>query len=217
MSHAFTITLNEQPRRDGRANETLFDLAQRVGITIPHLCHKPGLTPAGNCRACVVEVKGERTLWPSCCRIRRRAWWCMHRQRARAEVAAPGAGTAAGRPAGSRHTRHNEVDHWAQRLGVGRRALRRAAGGGRCLAPGHRRQPGRLHPVHTLPARLPRRAGQRRHRPGPARRARSRIVFDMDDAMGASTCVACGECVQACPTGALAPAAARRCRSPTAA
>src|ERR1700692_2821399 len=24
--------------------------------------------------------------------------------------------------------------------------------------------------------------------------------------MGASTCVACGECVQACPTGALAPA-----------
>jgi formate dehydrogenase major subunit len=34
----------------------------------------------------------------------------------------------------------------------------------------------------------------------------ARIVFDMDDAMGASTCVACGECVQACPTGALMPA-----------
>src|SRR4029077_12273804 len=33
-----------------------------------------------------------------------------------------------------------------------------------------------------------------------------KIVFDMDDAMGASTCVACGECVQACPTGALMPA-----------
>ena len=28
-------------------------------------------------------------------------------------------------------------------------------------------------------------------------------VFDQDDPMGASTCVACGECVQACPTGAL--------------
>jgi formate dehydrogenase major subunit len=38
------------------------------------------------------------------------------------------------------------------------------------------------------------------------RGARSAIVFDMDDPMGASTCVACGECVQACPTGALAPA-----------
>src|SRR6185437_8578981 len=33
----------------------------------------------------------------------------------------------------------------------------------------------------------------------------SKIVFDFDDPMGASTCVACGECVQACPTGALMP------------
>ena len=33
----------------------------------------------------------------------------------------------------------------------------------------------------------------------------SKIVFDLDDPMGASTCVACGECVQACPTGALMP------------
>ena len=32
------------------------------------------------------------------------------------------------------------------------------------------------------------------------------IVFDLNDPMGDSTCVACGECVQACPTGALMPA-----------
>ena len=32
-----------------------------------------------------------------------------------------------------------------------------------------------------------------------------KIVFDINDPMGASTCVACGECVQACPTGALMP------------
>ena len=38
------------------------------------------------------------------------------------------------------------------------------------------------------------------------RGAHSQIVFDLDDPMGESTCVACGECVQACPTGALAPA-----------
>ena len=36
----------------------------------------------------------------------------------------------------------------------------------------------------------------------------SKITFDFDDPMGASTCVACGECVQACPTGALMPAKA---------
>ncbi|MEM9852222.1 MAG: formate dehydrogenase subunit alpha, partial [Pseudomonadota bacterium] len=34
----------------------------------------------------------------------------------------------------------------------------------------------------------------------------AKIVFDMDDPMAASSCVACGECVQACPTGALMPA-----------
>jgi formate dehydrogenase major subunit len=34
-----------------------------------------------------------------------------------------------------------------------------------------------------------------------------KIVFDFDDPMGNSTCVACGECVQACPTGALMPSA----------
>jgi len=63
----------------------------------------------------------------------------------------------------------------------------------------------RLHPVQSLRPRLPRSAGQRRHRhgrPWPSRK----IVFDFDDPMGNSTCVACGECVQACPTGALMPA-----------
>jgi formate dehydrogenase major subunit len=37
------------------------------------------------------------------------------------------------------------------------------------------------------------------------RGAHSEIVFDLGDPMGDSTCVACGECVQACPTGALMP------------
>ena len=39
------------------------------------------------------------------------------------------------------------------------------------------------------------------------RGAHSAIVFDLDDPMGDSTCVSCGECAQACPTGALMPAA----------
>ena len=38
------------------------------------------------------------------------------------------------------------------------------------------------------------------------RGARNKIVFDFDDPWAESTCVACGECVQACPTGALMPA-----------
>jgi ferredoxin len=79
-----------------------------------------------------------------------------------------------------------------------------AAARARPEPPRHGGQPGRLHPVQPLRARLPRRAGQRRDRLRAAR-CDSKIVFDLDDPMGASSCVACGECVQACPTGALSP------------
>src|SRR6476661_5663034 len=48
--------------------ETILQAARRVGVDIPHLCYKDGLRPDGNCRACIVELKGERTLAPSCCR-----------------------------------------------------------------------------------------------------------------------------------------------------
>ena len=48
--------------------ETILKAAQRHGVDIPHLCYTDGLRPDGNCRACVVEIAGERTLAPSCCR-----------------------------------------------------------------------------------------------------------------------------------------------------
>ena len=50
------------------AGETILQAAKRHGVRIPHLCHKEGYRPDGNCRACVVEIKGERVLAPSCCR-----------------------------------------------------------------------------------------------------------------------------------------------------
>ena len=46
--------------------ETILKAAKRHGIDIPHLCYKDGYRADGNCRACVVEVKGERVLAPSC-------------------------------------------------------------------------------------------------------------------------------------------------------
>src|SRR5688572_6544435 len=61
----FKLDGREIEAQDG---ETIWSAAQRHGVTIPHLCHKPGYTPAGNCRACVVEVEGERVLAASCCR-----------------------------------------------------------------------------------------------------------------------------------------------------
>ena len=50
------------------AGETIIQAAKRYGVDIPHLCYKEGYRPDGNCRACVVEIKGERVLAPSCCR-----------------------------------------------------------------------------------------------------------------------------------------------------
>src|SRR2546422_10903884 len=52
----------------GYIGETIIETADRLGIAIPHLCYKPGMRPDGNCRACMVEIQGERVLAPSCCR-----------------------------------------------------------------------------------------------------------------------------------------------------
>src|SRR5580704_1068313 len=52
----------------GFSNETIIQTAKRGGVEIPHLCYKEGMRPDGNCRVCMVEIKGERVLAPSCCR-----------------------------------------------------------------------------------------------------------------------------------------------------
>ena len=49
----------------GNPNETILDVSKRNGIEIPHLCFKEGMRPDGNCRACMVEIEGERVLQPS--------------------------------------------------------------------------------------------------------------------------------------------------------
>src|SRR5262245_30398561 len=48
--------------------ETILQAADRHGVAIPRLCYTPGYRADGNCRSCVVEIDGERTLAPSCCR-----------------------------------------------------------------------------------------------------------------------------------------------------
>src|SRR5258708_9474935 len=52
----------------GRWEHTLAKTAKHDGVEVQHLCYKEGMRPDGNCRACVVEIKGERVLAPSCCR-----------------------------------------------------------------------------------------------------------------------------------------------------
>ncbi|WP_198243426.1 formate dehydrogenase subunit alpha [methane-oxidizing endosymbiont of Gigantopelta aegis] len=189
--------------------ETILQTAQRLGKEIPHLCYKEGLRPDGNCRACVVEIEGERTLAPSCCRmptegmtIQTQSERAVKSQKMVLELLKSDMPQQGKSP----YKRDSELDIWADKLDVG--------------TP---RFPSRKQPESDLshPAiavnldaciqctRCVRacREEQMNDVIGYANRgAHSEIVFDMGDPMGASSCVACGECVQACPTGALMPA-----------
>src|ERR1051325_3326157 len=62
-----TFTLNGKTIA-APGNETLLRIAQEHGIDIPRLCYMEGMRADGNCRTCMVEIKGERVLAPSCCR-----------------------------------------------------------------------------------------------------------------------------------------------------
>jgi formate dehydrogenase major subunit len=201
------FTLNGKPTT-ALEGETILQCAQRNGVDVPHLCYKEGLSPDGNCRACVVEIQGERALAASCCRLPAGGMQ-VHTNSARAEKSQRMVLELllADMPQ-ERHTPSSELDAWADKLSVRARPELKA----------HARQqpkPDRSHPAMLVNldaciqcTRCIRacRDEQVNDVLGMALRgAHAQVVFDMDDAMGESTCVGCGECVQACPTGALSP------------
>ena len=67
--HLVEFTLNGKSA-SAKKDETIWQGSQRLGLQIPHLCWKdsPGYRADGNCRACMVEIEGERTLAASCVR-----------------------------------------------------------------------------------------------------------------------------------------------------
>ena len=69
MSDTVTFTL-DGTEVSAPAGQTIWDVTKGQGFIIPHLCHRdePGYRSDGNCRACMVEVEGERTLVASCIR-----------------------------------------------------------------------------------------------------------------------------------------------------
>ncbi|MBY0270543.1 MAG: formate dehydrogenase subunit alpha [Burkholderiales bacterium] len=188
------------------ASETIIQTAKRHGVEIPHLCYKEGMRPDGNCRACVVEVKGERVLAASCCR----------KPAPGMEVSTDNARALAAQKMvmelllsdmpEQRHTRNSELDQWVTKLKVGKPRFKA------------RHQPQADVSHYGIAVNLDSciqctrcvracREEQVNDVIGYAFRGEhSSIVFDLGDPMGESTCVACGECVQACPTGALMPA-----------
>lgn len=196
-----------------RSGETIWDVALREGTRIPHLCHVdlPGYRADGNCRACMVEIKGERVLAAS----------CIRKPSPGMEVSSQGDRAAKSRQlvfellASNMRARPEGPDpeapfwEWAASMGiVGRGRYPSKFGNGHgpadldvsnpaiavnldaCIACGACVRACREVQVNDVIG-----MGLRGSHAVP--------VFDLHDPMGASTCVTCGECVQVCPTGAL--------------
>ena len=206
MSEAVNFILNEQVVQ-ANTDETIWQVAKRQGFEIPHLCYspKPDYRPDGNCRACMVEIEGERVLAASCLRkptegmvVRSDTDKAVRAQTLVMEL------LVADQP--RREVAHEKDSHlwqWAEKLNVSESRFPKR----------ETPQADVSHPaMHVaLDACIQCNLCVRACREvqvndviGMAYRGhQAKIVFDFDDLMGESTCVACGECVQACPTGAL--------------
>src|SRR5215470_3606481 len=205
---AKTFTIDDR-EIDIREGEIIFRAARRLGIKLPHLCYspKPGYRPDGNCRVCMVEVEGERVLAASCIRqptpgmkVKTQTDRATTARRMVAELLLadqPGLEIA--------HDPDSELWKIAKRQKIEPGRFPRDT----------RPTPDRSHPamavnldacIHCNLCVRACREVQVNDVIGMAGRGHhAKIVFDFDDPMGGSTCVACGECVQACPTGALMP------------
>ena len=188
------------------SGETILEAAQARGVEIPRLCYMQGMRPDGNCRTCMVEIKGERVLAPACCRypkegmeVTSNSARALTSQKMSIELLLADVPETA-------YTLNSELDIWAKKLAIGKpRFVAR-----------HQPAPDLSHPAMAvnLDACIQCKRCVRACREEQVndvigyafRGEHSKIVFDLDDLMGDSTCVACGECVQACPTGALMPA-----------
>ena len=185
--------------------ETILQAAQQNGIEIPFLCYQEGMRPDGNCRSCVVEIEGERVLAPSCCRKPSEGMVVKaNSERARKSQSLVVELLKCDLPE-TNYKPDSELDFWAGKLNIESPRFK------------SRKQPAAdlSHPAIAVNldaciqcTRCMRacREEQVNDVIGFAHRgSHAEVVFDLSDPMGESSCVGCGECVQACPTGALAP------------
>ncbi|PWJ12496.1 formate dehydrogenase subunit alpha [Jannaschia seohaensis] len=209
MPDTITFTLDGETVQ-ARPGETIWEVANGRGLVIPHLCHKPapGYRPDGNCRACMVEIEGERTLAASCIREPTDGMVVTtHSARAKSARKMVIEMLLADQP--ERDAAHDRSSHlWdmAEANGIAESRLPTLeAERIPLLDDSHVAM--RVNLDACIQCGLCVRACrevQVNDVIGMAGRGHDAYpVFDFDDPMGESTCVACGECVQACPTGAL--------------
>ncbi|MEE9335765.1 MAG: formate dehydrogenase subunit alpha [Granulosicoccaceae bacterium] len=211
MSDTVTFTLDGKSVT-AKTDETLWEISKREGTRLPHLCHadSPGYLPDGNCRACMVEIDGERTLAASCIRTASEGM-VVNTQSIRAVTSRKVVIELLMADQPERSDAHDKSSHmWsiASEQGVdSSRFPTKEKEIVPLLDNSHVAMSVNLDAcIHCNLCVRACRDVQVNDVIGMSGRGKNaRITFDMADPMGASTCVACGECVQACPTGALMP------------
>ena len=211
MGDTVTFTLDGQEVQSERGM-TIWEVANGRGLVIPHLCHKPapGYRPDGNCRACMVEIEGERTLAASCIRepsdgmvVTTNSARAQNARKLVVEM------LVADQPEPEKaHDKSSHLWDMAALTGVEESRFPKLEEGRiPLLDDSHVAMSVNLDACIQcgLCVRACREV-QVNDVIGMAGRGHDAYpTFDFADPMGDSTCVACGECVQACPTGALMP------------
>ncbi|MFK7893681.1 MAG: formate dehydrogenase subunit alpha [Granulosicoccus sp.] len=211
MGDTVTFTL-DGVEVTAKKDETLWEIAKRQGTLIPHLCHKDavGYRSDGNCRACMVEIEGERTLAASCIRTPTDGM-VVTSQNPRASAARKMVVEMLLADQPEREIARDRSSHFwdmaqMQDISVSRFPPLEKP---RVPVPDSSHLAMRVNLDACIHCNLCVRACrevQVNDVIGMSGRGHdAQITFDFNDPMGESTCVACGECVQACPTGALMP------------
>ena len=188
-------------------SESIWDVAKKNNIDIPHLCYspEPGYRADGNCRACMVEIKGERTLAASCIRKPTEGMEVtINSPRAEKSRSMVFELLVSDQPSKEQSPDpDSKFWNWSEKMGV---STSRFPGKEKInIDRSHKAMSVNLDACINcnLCVRACREVQVNDVIGMAYRGSTAKVIFDLDDPMGESTCVACGECVQACPTGAL--------------